>query len=225
MRRVLTYVEADVGMALDHTTVAWVFDLDLWGRCGQGVDEPTALAALAAEINEPIRPEVVERITGDEQAFRRDEQPATDAERATTVAIHAAVRRETIGLLAGCSPEVLDFDDPARVLPTFAKWRTLRQMAWHLADTESRYYLPGVGLPARKREADLMAELTGSARHVQEAVWSVPADLICRADGEIWTTTKLLRRLAWHERSELTTMRRLATRARQSLEARRRRGG
>jgi hypothetical protein len=30
------------------------------------------------------------------------------------------------------------------------------------------------------------------------------------ADGEIWTTTKLLRRLAWHEPSELATMHTLA---------------
>jgi hypothetical protein len=43
MRQVLAYLEADVAMAADHTTVAWAFDLDLWGRCGQGPDDNSAL--------------------------------------------------------------------------------------------------------------------------------------------------------------------------------------
>jgi hypothetical protein len=34
-------------------------------------------------------------------------------------------------------------------------------------------------------------------------------DRVVEADGEVWTTTKLLRRLAWHERSELRVMREL----------------
>jgi hypothetical protein len=112
---------------------------------------------------------------------------------------------------------VLDWDDPQRVLPPWAWWRTLRQMAWHVADTESRYYLPRLGLPSRRREADLLQELQRSAAHVHAAVQGVPAALLRRSDGEVWTTTKLLRRLAWHERGELEVMRRLAERARQHL--------
>lgn len=111
-------------------------------------------------------------------------------------------------------PEVLDFDDPTRLLPTWARWRTLRQMAWHLADTESRYYLPGLGLPTRPAGPDLTTELAASALHVRATVSTMPADLIHRDGGEIWTTAKVLRRLAWHERSELVTMHQLARRAR-----------
>lgn len=96
MRPVLTYVETDVAMADDHVTAAWVFDVDLWGRCGQGHDADGALRALIAAIGGPVRPIVVERIHGDEQAFQRDFQPATDAERRATSAVLAAVRRETI---------------------------------------------------------------------------------------------------------------------------------
>jgi hypothetical protein len=84
MRQVLAYIEADVGMASDHTTAAWTFDLPLWGRCGQGLDERSALSALAVEIGNQVDPAVDDRITGDEQAFQRDQQPATDAERAAT---------------------------------------------------------------------------------------------------------------------------------------------
>jgi hypothetical protein len=219
MRQVLAYVEADVAMASDHTTAAWTFDLDLWGRCGQGPDEERALTALVEEIGHHAQPVVVERITGDEQAFRRDEQPATEEERATTLAILAAARQETIALVAASPPEVLDFDDPARILPAFARWRTLRQMAWHVADTESRYYLTCLGLPARPAEADLLTELAASAHHVSATVRAVPAGLARRDGGEIWTTTKVLRRLAWHERAELVTMHRLARRARSILGA------
>ncbi len=175
MRRLPTYVEADAGMATDGATAAWTFDVDLWGRCGQGMDEPTALAALVAEVGADVRPIVV--------------------------------------VVTSCSPEVLDYDDAARVLPSWARWRTLRQMAWHLADTESRYYLPCLGLPYREPEPDLLAELAASAEHVRAWVRRMDADLVCRHRHETWTTAKVLRRLAWHERSELVTMHRLAARA------------
>ena len=52
---------------------------------------------------------------------------------------------------------------------------------------------------------------------MQAAVSSVAPALLRRSDGEVWTTIKLLRRLAWHERGELVVMRRLAERARQHL--------
>jgi len=125
----------------------------------------------------------------------------------------AAARDDTVALVTSCSPEVLDYDDAARVLPSWARWRTLRQMAWHLADTESRYYLPCLGLPYREPEPDLLAELAASAEHVRAWVRRMDADLVCRHRHETWTTAKVLRRLAWHERSELVTMHRLAARA------------
>lgn len=209
----LVHVEADVRMASDHTTAAWSFDLDHWGRCGQGSDEPAALAALATETGRADLA-VAERITGDERTFDRDHLPATAAERAATLDILAAARRDTVALLRACPDLVLDHDDPDRVLPAWATWRTLRQMAWHLVDTESRYYLPALGLPSRPARADLAAELVASAAHVRDVVSTVPADLTRRFRGEVWTTTKLLRRLAWHERAELVTMRLLAARAR-----------
>ena len=84
-------------------------------------------------------------------------------------------------------------------------------MAWHLADTESRYYLPSLGLPSRPRLPDLPDELAASAAHVRRTLLAAPPDLIRTDAGETLTTTKLLRRLAWHEPAELVTMRALAT--------------
>jgi hypothetical protein len=85
-------------------------------------------------------------------------------------------------------------------------------MAWHLADTESRYYLPSLGLPARPRLPDLLDELVASGEHMRETIRVLPPDLTRTERGEVWTTTKLLRRLAWHEPAELTTMHTLANR-------------
>lgn len=221
MRRLLVYVEIGVAMAADHAAAAWAFDPDLWGRCGQGHDEDSAVRALCHDVGSGtgtgVDPIVVERITGDEQAFTRDLQPIGDVEREVTLAILAAVRDQTLALVTASSPAVLDYDDPTRTLPAWARWRTLRQMAWHLADTESRYYLPALGLPARPAQPDLISELTASARHVHATVSTMPATLVRRTPTEVWTTTKVLRRLAWHERSELITMRHLAHQARTAI--------
>jgi hypothetical protein len=114
------YVEVGVALATDSGVAAWSYAPSLWGRCGQGPDEATALAALTD------RPTVVvERVVGDEQAFSADFRPATPAQRDATLAVLARARAETLALVAGTPDEVLDRDDPDRVLPAFASWRTL----------------------------------------------------------------------------------------------------
>ncbi len=217
MRRLLTYVESGTGVAPDLTTFAWVFDDEFWGRCGQGPDEAAALAELSSELTAAgagqIRFEIVERIAGDELAFDRDRRPATEHQRELTLGILEAVRAQSIALIAGATSVELDYDDPERTLPAWASWRTLRQMAWHLANTESRYYLPETGLGHRHAEPDLLDELAASGAHVRAIVAEMPLDRV-NADGT-WTSAKLLRRLAWHERAELVTMRRMADTARE----------
>ena len=99
------YVEFGVGAHVDDAVVAWVFDLDLWGVCGQGTTEASALDALAraaADVRGVVPMRVVERIHGDEQAFARDHLPAADSERARTLEVLAEARRETLALIAAC---------------------------------------------------------------------------------------------------------------------------
>src|SRR5690606_36574881 len=131
---------------------------------------------------------VAERLRGDERAFERDRLPCTPAERETTLEIMAQVRRETLELVASCTEEELDSVDHNRALPAFASWRTLRQMAWHIAGTECRYYLPALGLASRPPEDDLTAELTASARHLRAHVEQVPPHVVVEQGGEAWTT-------------------------------------
>lgn len=202
------YLERGVAMAYDCGVAAWSFDLAHWGRCGQGRDEQEALSDLADQVG-TARLVVVERVEGDEQAFTADMQPATSEQRKATLTILNQQRAALLALLSGCSEEMLDANPQNDELPSFARWRTLRQRAWHIADTESRYYLPAIGLPARSREQDLAGELRQSLRHVAQAVTTMPSDALRRDDGEVWTSVKVLRRLAWHERGELVAIREL----------------
>lgn len=198
MRKI--YVENGVGMAWDAGAAAWSFDIDLWGTCCQAPAEQEAVLAFDRFAG-PTR--VVELIGGDEMAFRRDHVPATDQELAQTLSILTAQRRRSLHALVDLPSEILDRDDPHRKMPAWARWRTIRESLWHIADTESRYYLPACGLPSRERHHDLRGELRDSAGHVRDVIMSMPRDLVYKEAGEVWTSTKLLRRLAWHEKGEL----------------------
>src|SRR5215207_10522887 len=119
-----TYVERDVGMAYDAGVAAWSFDLDLWGICGQGVDDAGALedlttriSSMAAVTAEAVELVVVESIRGDEQAFAPDRVPCSDRERRRTIDLLTAARAETVELVKTCSAVELDHDDPDRTLP------------------------------------------------------------------------------------------------------------
>lgn len=206
------YVESGVGGHIDNATQAWAFDLNCWGTCGQGDDEPAALADLAGRtLVASLR--VVERIVGYELAFQRDRAPAITAERTRTQEILDTCRAETIELIRSATDAELDYDDPERVLPAWATWRTPRQLAQHIADTETHYYLASLGVEPPPRAPDLLAELVRSAEHVRATLPTLPPDLVVEEGGQMWTTTKVLRRLAWHERGELVVLRRLLAKA------------
>lgn len=219
MRVVRAFVESGVSMAYDVGSAAWVFDEDVWGTCGQGTDEGAALRDLSRLLGPGTRFQVVERIRGDEQAFDRDRVPCLDSELDRTLAILDRARAQTVELLRSVPPAELDSDRLQRSLPSFAGWRTLRQMAWHIVDTESRYYLPAAGLAAKPPHNDLFTELAESAAHVREQLRAMPADLHVEQHGEVWTAVKLLRRLAWHERGELAVMRTMVERLHQPRSA------
>lgn len=222
-------LEFGVGAHVDDATLAWTYDHRWWGLCGQGTDESSALRDLTdralpsyarflrrhGETAPPLESlEVVERIQGDELTFHLDHQPATDEELERTRAILACAREEVLALIEDCSETELDWDDPDRRLPRWARWRTLRQMAFHIADTESRYYLAALNVDPPERCDDVGEELHRSRTHVRDALEHLERDRAVTSKGERWTTRKVLRRLAWHERSELDAMMALRDRAR-----------
>lgn len=214
------YVDQGAGMAAAGWSAAWTFDLERWGTCGQGPDDDAALADLAVRCGlgagalDAGTLQVAERVSrarsGDETVFERDRVPASEAERDATLAILDAARARTLELVRGAPPRVLAYRDPHRTLPDHAWWHTVGQLALHIADTESRYYLPLLGLPARERASDLVTELEESAAHVRRVVARMTPDLAASSDRHgNWTSVKVLRRLAWHERGELDVLARL----------------
>lgn len=213
------YIETGAGAYRDGAALAWTFDLRFWGLAGQGYDDRSALAALEVATGEPVDTfTVAERIHGDERIFERDRRPATPAEFAITGCLLAAARAETIRLVSSASEAELDWDDPDRRLPAWARWRTPRQLAWHIADVESRYYLAALGVPPPPRAGDLPTELATSHAHVLAALGRLPPDRTGAPGGRTeWTTGKVLRRLAWHEPGELVVLHRLLARARCAL--------
>lgn len=213
------YLDVRAGMAEDGWSAAWTFDLAHWGTCGQGPDDDAALADLAARCGTAAGAlDVVERVdraeTGDETVFDRDRAPASEAERAATLAVLRGARARTLELVRAAPPAVLAYRDPDRTLPAYASWHTVGQLAMHVADTESRYYLPLLGLPVRDRADDLVTELEESGAHVLREVARMAPDLATTsARHGSWTSVKVLRRLAWHERGELDVLARLVDRA------------
>ncbi|MBO0610785.1 hypothetical protein [Myceligenerans salitolerans] len=232
------YLDQHAGMAEDGWSAAWTFDLPYWGTCGQGPDDDAALADLAARCGLEAGSvgagafEIAERVdratTGDETVFDRDRVPASEAERTATLRILERARARTSELIRTASSHVMEYRDPGRVLPAYASWHTVAQLAWHIADTESRYYLPLLDLPSRPRAADLVTELEESGAHVRRVVSRMRPDLAVESDAHgAWTSVKVMRRLAWHEPGELHVLAGLIERAKGSSggeEGRRARG-
>lgn len=222
----------------------WAFDLSHWGLQSGGRDEEHAISNLKTramvhfsnflerhgEQSVPIgEVAVLERTKTDvdEEALDLERQPASAEELARTLQILDWVRQDLVEFLSSLREEELDWDDPERDPGEGVWWRTPRQIAWHIAICESRYYLGRLGieppepfrsmtqaLPAPSTP-DLIELLARSAAHVRSVLPTLPTDL-CRehADGQVWTTRKVLRRLAWHERTELVVMTKLLAKLR-----------
>jgi len=216
---VRAYVDQRAGMAEDGWSAAWTFDIEHWGTCGQGPNDAAALTDLAARCGLGAGGlEVVERVdrdqTGDETTFARDHTPASEEERQATLERLGRARSRTLELVRAAPLRVLHYRDPDRRMPAYASWYTVGQLALHIADTESRYYLPQLGLPSRPRVHDLVTELKESGAHVRRVVSGMAPDLASASDEYgSWTSVKVLRRLAWHEPGELEVLERLVEKA------------
>ena len=90
--------------------------------------------------------EVIERIAGNEVLFSHDHEAATSGLIEETIALAEAARRDLVELVAGASDRVLDWDPPYRRFRSWARWRTIRQVLAHVANTETHYYLSNIGI-------------------------------------------------------------------------------
>lgn len=203
------FVDAGPAMSALGEVAVWSFDLDHWGECGQGVDEAAALANLARRTGN-IQQRIVDRITTArlEQVFTADLLPATDEQIAATSEALRHERALTTALISRASAQQLDAVDDDVAQPSWMRWRTAAAVAWHIADTESRHYMRLLGAGERAAVPDLLVELEQSGAWIQDRLRTIPRSAVMQHRTETWTTVKVLRRLAWHERVESVFLRR-----------------
>lgn len=120
---------------------AWSFDPAHWGRCGQGPTEAEAVEDLRSQClgdSGAATVGIVERIVGDEQAFARDLAAPTPQEITSALGLLREVRAQTPrpgrrGRTRRAGPRG---PPPDAARPGLVAHP--RQLAWHIADTESR---------------------------------------------------------------------------------------
>lgn len=225
---------------------AAALDVEHWGLDAEGSDEDEALGQLVSVAHErfaafvashgnacPAIGEVTvvarQAALADEGAFDFERHPAAPEERARTLELHGWARADLVEMLRAACDQHLDWVDPDRALPDWAWWDSARKMAWHCAITETRYYLGRLGIPAPRPFAEFPAPfpvpstvvlielLSISQEHVKRWIDRLPDDLIVEAGGEVWTTRKVLRRLASHEQGENHVTASLLAKARLAL--------
>ena len=203
-----TYVEVIPAADGGELARAWSFDLGQWGVSATA-DSISAAVDKLQQVTWASSLEVDEVIYGDERAFSRDLEPATAGERASTLTILEQSRDRTFDLMLSATED--DLDRPLDAGDqSHNPWKTARELAWHFADVESRVLIPALGLRPRPREEALLDELRSSHNAVMEAVAKLPEALITvTPSGSEWTSVKVLRRLAWHERQHLARLEQL----------------
>ena len=170
-----------------------------------------------SSLSEHAQAEVDERVTGNEILFSPDYHAATPLFVEETISLLHATRAELLEAINGLPDQVLDWEPPYRRFPSWARWRTTRQILAHTANTETHYYLPNIGirpniLPATESEP-WQAYLTRHREATLEALRTLKTshDLVRVHfyDDGAWSVRKALRRLVWHERLHTKSIRRI----------------
>jgi hypothetical protein len=155
--------------------------------------------------------DVIEEVAGNEILFTADLAPATAEEVALTAALLDASRTDLLEELASLPDGALDWDPPYREFAAWARWRTIRQIVAHLANTETHYYLPALGLgpqfPPVSSRSDPESFLADRRATTLSALESLESTPVRAEDG--WSVRKVLRRLVWHERLHTKSIRRI----------------
>lgn len=185
----------------------WLTDHDLDGGPGLAGHGPRRT---------PGAPRVVECVRGNEVLFEHDRQPAAPDEIRRCAALLAATRADLLAVVAGLPDAVLDWEPPYAAFAAWARWRTVRQVLLHVAQTEVGYYLPTIGYAGPDPEALTALPWPEQLRLSRERTLAflgglaVDEDRLRLTEGdEEWSVRKVLRRLVWHELLHLKSIRRI----------------
>lgn len=135
--------------------------------------------------------------------FERDRIPPSRDDITMFLCVLEKVRGQLLELKDKIPPEAYYF----RSLP---HRKTILEQMSHIAACD-RWYLSRLwkGIPRLKPSRGVWEKLYLNRMRVQEKLLDLGDDdlsLVVRTDGEIWTCTKLLRRLMYHERFHLATI-------------------
>jgi len=161
------------------------------------------------------RIDIAEEIHGDEVLFTPDRRPTTESEINRTVQLLQASRSDLISVLEDLPAAALDWDPPYERFLPWASWRTARQVAVHIANTETHYYLTAIGfdppwepVPSDSEWHSFLADRRADAiRFISELRGA--SDLVRVDNTEAWSVRKVLRRMVWHERLHTKSLRRI----------------
>lgn len=200
------YVEVHTDQHGSMSSRAWTFDLGFWGTSRSAETPAGAIAMLQRATGAPTM-ELEEQVHDFDPSFARDLEPATPGERATTMEILERARARTLQLVE--SAEWWQLSRPSDEIEGVDSqgYASAGELAFAFAEAESRRFLPALGFEPRDALPDLLDELEASHRHVMKSVASLPDVLIAiTPEGGEWTSVKLLRVLAWHERAHLSLL-------------------
>ena len=161
--------------------------------------------------------EVVEEIAGNEVAFQEDFLQASVDEISHCAELLGYLRLDLMTTVEPLPAKVMEWDPPYRHFASYAWWRTIWQIVKHVALTEVAYYLPSVGWEVRLdlralQIADWHEQLWQSREEAYRFLDELRASsdrVRLRNGDETWTVRKVLRRLVWHERLHLKSIRRI----------------
>lgn len=157
---------------------------------------------------------VVEAAFDDEDVFEADREPATRSDVDLTLALMDAARADLVATLDPLPDEVMDWDPPYRAYEEWARWRTVREIVAHVANTETHYYARHIGMRASVAltgpDDDWHLYLPRSRMQVAMFLRGVAGsnDLARVQDG--WSVRKALRRFVRHELLHTRSIRRIA---------------
>ena len=168
-------------------------------RCGV----PCPLGSELPEV------EIAEQVSGNEILFDWDYQPVTPSLIDETIDLLHGTRTDLLRLAGELSDKALDWNPPYRRFSTWATWRTIREILVHIANVETHYYLPNIGIRPTVSSADRklpwQQNLLIHRNVVIEALQRLKAEqdlsrIHLFDTGGGWSVGKVLRRLVWHER-------------------------
>jgi hypothetical protein len=206
----------------DGATFLWVLDPLLFGFgatravAWQKVKERADGASL--QVVEEVRGPFTVQDADTTAIFRPEREAAMRGEVVDGLACLDLGRESLIASLARIDPKTFDHMPPHRSnLPTWATWRTIRQIANHVAYCEAVYYpsriLDGVGATPDYDRVDVVGHLQEAGSEVRRRLTGLDdkvLSIVRERSGELWSVRKVLRRLRWHQGIHARSIARIA---------------